>query len=94
MEGNAREHGRRGEAVEPLSDRRPDAEGVRHEGEHVVAGVIVGSKELPLVVVSVPPCAERREGRPINGDSFVGVVGLAACFVPRLPLRQHGCRSR
>ena len=31
-----------------------------------------------------PPCAERREGRPINADHFVGVVGLAACFVPRL----------
>jgi hypothetical protein len=34
--------------------------------------------------MSVPPCAERREGRPINADHFVGVVGLAACFVPRL----------
>jgi len=47
-------------------------------------GVIAGSKELPLGVMSVPPCAERREGRPINADHFVGVVGLAACFVPRL----------
>jgi hypothetical protein len=35
--------------------------------------------------MSVPPCAERRDGRPINADHFVGVVGLAACFVPRLP---------
>jgi len=47
-------------------------------------GVIAGSKELPLGVMSVPPCAERREGRPINADHVVGVMGLAACFVPRL----------
>lgn len=62
-------------------------EAIRHAGEHVVAGVIARSKELPLRVTSVPPCAERREGRPINADHFVGVVGLAACFVPRLAPR-------
>ena len=84
MEGNARERGRSGEADEPLSDRVRMRRASVFEGEHVVAGVIVGSKELPLVVLSVPPCAERREGRPNKGDRFVGVVGLAACFVPCL----------
>ena len=55
-------------------------EGARLEGEQLVAGVTVGSKELPLGVLSVPPCADRREGRPIIGVRFVGVVGLAAAL--------------
>ena len=64
----------------------PDVEGVRHQGEHLFVGVIAGSKELPFGLMSAPPCAERRECCPIKADNFVGVVALAACFVPWVAL--------
>lgn len=92
MEGHARERGRRGEAVEPAVGSCPDVEGVRHQGEHLFVGVIAGSKELPFGLMSAPPCAERRECCPIKADNFVGVVALAACFVPLACCLGLNCR--
>ena len=53
------------------------------EGEHVVAGVIVGAVERALAVLQLAPCAQRGHCDPVNRYRLVGVMGLAAGLVPR-----------
>ncbi|WP_264021698.1 hypothetical protein [Mycolicibacterium pyrenivorans] len=65
------------------------------EGEHVVAGVIVGAEELALAVLMLAPSAQCRDGGPIDRYRLVGILGFATRFVPRVasdddPVVVHG----
>ena len=70
----------------------PDAEGVRHEGEHVVAGVIVGSKELPLGVMSVPAMCRAPRGSSDQCRSLCRRCGSCRLLCPAPGPDDHGFR--
>ena len=82
MEGDPREPRGRGEAVETLPDGVRVSWAPVLEGEHVVAGVIIGAEELALAVLTLAPSAQRRDGGPIDRYRLVGILGFATGFVP------------
>jgi hypothetical protein len=88
VERDARSPRGHGEAVESLPDRVRMWWAAVLEGEHVVAGVIVGAEELALAVLTLAPSAQRRDGGPVNRYRLVGVMGLAG-LVPHAATDDH-----
>ena len=54
------------------------------EGKDVVSGVVVASEKCPLFILQLSPFLKCRSSSPIYRDRLIGIVRLAAGFVPRV----------